>query len=58
MVTTKKVMKTYKDIWDQGKRFNYETNYVFHGLLNYYNNRIGYNYKDKYKGFWLSCYKL
>ena len=52
MVTTKKVMKTYKYIWYNDKSFNYQINdRVYHGLLNYNNKRIGYNYKNKRKGF-------
>jgi hypothetical protein len=59
LVTTKKVMKTYKHIWDKHKTFIYQiNNQIYHGLFNYNNKRIGYNYKNKRKGFRLEYIKL
>lgn len=47
-------MKTYKDIWNYGKSFNYQINKRKpHGLWFDPKMAIGYHYQDNRKGFWL-----
>jgi hypothetical protein len=52
-------MKTYKYIGSNRKWFAYviKSNYDFHGFYNDKHTCLGYHYKEKQKGFWLSCFK-